>query len=380
MNLTLSKSAAAVLAGLVLAVSGGTTWAAPFSSGSNGSYGPINITANTVLDMPPDGIFHCTTITVAPNATLSFKRNPLNTPVYLLATSNVLISGSISVSGSRPSGAVPGAGGPGGFDGGYGGFGSTAPGNIGGDGQGPGRGINASQKGNAAYGASVSQNTNVYGNVLIVPMIGGSGGSGANGNPGGGGGGGGGAILIASDTSIIVNGGVYAVGGYGNGSGGSGSGGAIRLVAPTGGGNGNIQAHSDFNQASSGRVRIDTENNQGFRNLTYFGYVTRGNRMFVFPPSTPKLHIIEAAGQVIPVGTGSVVSIELPPGSPTAQTVKIRGEGFTGTVPIQLLVTPEHTASTVFELNLDASANPAEVSASITIPTAQLTRIQAWSR
>lgn len=36
----------------------------PFDSGSIGPYGPMNITSNTVLDLPPDGIFHCTTITV----------------------------------------------------------------------------------------------------------------------------------------------------------------------------------------------------------------------------------------------------------------------------------------------------------------------------
>src|SRR5258706_7032184 len=71
-----------------------------FDSGSTGEYGPMNITSNTTLDLPVDGKFHCTTINVATNATLRFNRNPLNTPVYLLATSNVTINGTIDVSGS----------------------------------------------------------------------------------------------------------------------------------------------------------------------------------------------------------------------------------------------------------------------------------------
>src|SRR5687767_12509190 len=52
-----------------------------FTSGSDGSYGPMNITSNTVLQLPPDGIFRCTTINVGAGFTLRFLRNPLNTPV-----------------------------------------------------------------------------------------------------------------------------------------------------------------------------------------------------------------------------------------------------------------------------------------------------------
>src|SRR5437667_12626146 len=91
--------------------------AAPFNSGSTGSYGPIEITTNTTLDMPPDGVFHCTTITVAAGATLKFRRNSLNTPVNLLAQSNVLINGNIDLSGTSAPAGSPGLGGPGGFDG-----------------------------------------------------------------------------------------------------------------------------------------------------------------------------------------------------------------------------------------------------------------------
>jgi hypothetical protein len=113
-------------AALLLGLLPGTALA-QFDAGSNGSYGPLNITANTTLDLPPDGVFHCTTINVSGSATLRFNRNPLNTPVVLLAQGDVTIAGVIDVSGADASGAIPGAGGPGGFDGGFGGFGPARP-------------------------------------------------------------------------------------------------------------------------------------------------------------------------------------------------------------------------------------------------------------
>ena len=66
--------------------------AASFDCGSTGANGPMNITSNTTLQLPPDGIFHCTTITVAQGVTLNFSNNALNTPVYLLATGDVTIT------------------------------------------------------------------------------------------------------------------------------------------------------------------------------------------------------------------------------------------------------------------------------------------------
>jgi hypothetical protein len=349
--------------------------AAPFNSGSNGSYGPMNITSNTTLNLPPDGVFHCTTITVAQGITLRFNANPLNTPVYLLATGDVTIAGIVNIAGGAASGAVPGKGGPGGFDGGFGGFGANPPLNRGGDGHGPGRGVNANGRYDAAHANGIGSNTNAYGNVLIVPLLGGSGGSGRDGNPGSGGGGGGGAILIASNTKLTINGAVHAVGGFGSGA---GSGGAIRLVAPDGGGGGNLNVRSDGG-AAAGRIRIDTENNLAFRNLSLIGAATRGTRMFVFPPSTPQLHIVEAAGQQIPTGAGPAVSVELPAGSPTSQVVRLRGEGFSGNIPVQLVVVPENSASTVYDLILNGSANPPEITANVLVPVGQPTIIEAWA-
>src|ERR1039457_6385202 len=65
------------------------------NSGSDGSYGPLNITTYTTLALPTNGIFNCSTIYIATNATLRFTPNALNTPVYLLATNDVMINGTI---------------------------------------------------------------------------------------------------------------------------------------------------------------------------------------------------------------------------------------------------------------------------------------------
>src|SRR5881296_335327 len=118
---------AKIMMGLCLLL-GSPATQAQFSSGSTGADGALNVTSNTTLDLPPDGIFNFTTINVASGATLTFKRNALNTPVYLLASGDVVITGTIDVSGGNRSGiafccgASPGLGGPGGFDGGFGEF------------------------------------------------------------------------------------------------------------------------------------------------------------------------------------------------------------------------------------------------------------------
>jgi hypothetical protein len=172
-----------------------TTFADPFDCGSTGAGGALSITVNTTLNLPPDGILNYTTITVAQGVTLSFNRNALNTPVYLLASGDVLINGTVDVSAAiTDCSPNPGKGGPGGFDGGSGGS-VMAGQSKGGDGLGPGGGKNRINWGSAAYGSSPPispANTNTYGNLLLVPMMGGSGGAGSDGSPGVGGAGGGG--------------------------------------------------------------------------------------------------------------------------------------------------------------------------------------------
>ena len=334
------------------------TLAAAFDCGSTGTNGQMYITNSTTLNLPPDGVFNCTTVTVASGATLTFSNNVLNTPVYLLATSDVTINGTIDVSGQCAGTGIPGRGGPGGFSGGC--VGSTMTGqDAGGGGCGPGGGKADWSCG--VYGTPIAlsaqfssyANTNVYGNSLLIPLIGGSGGGGSSGTRGNSpGGGGGGAVLIASNTKITVNGAANSNGGNGLGGGNApgGSGGAFRLVAPIVTGNGNIAAQGcNFNipgigntVMSSGRIRIDCNDNQSYRTLNLVTPASRGSRLIVFPTNAPPLDIVEVAGNPIPEGTNNAVLFELLSGASTNQTVKVQAPNFTNDVPIRVVVTPEN--------------------------------------
>jgi hypothetical protein len=101
--------------------------------------------------------------------------------------------------------------------------------------------------------------------------------------------------------------------------------------------------------------------------------------MFVFLPTTPTLHIVHAAGQDIAQGAPAGVHIELPAGSPAAQTVRVRGVGFTGTFPVRIVVTPEHSAATTYDVNLNGAANPAQAETQVTLPVGEPVRIEAWA-
>lgn len=371
-----------LIAGLALSGLQTSFAAQPFDSGSDGSYGAMNITGNTTLDLPPDGIFHCTTITVAFGATLRFNRNALNTPVWLLATGDVTISvaGTIDVSGGGASGRLPGVGGPGGFDGGEGGYGGTGFGGTGtgADGKGPGGGMNSGSPQNYQ-----GRYTGVYGNALLVPLIGGSGGSGYNGNPGEGGGGAGGAILLASTTRVTLNGVISANGGNGNGG---GSGGAIRIVAPVVTGTGQIQAVGGGSRAwgldaGQGRVRIDSLDSYLPRSLiVYRASSSRGAQMFVFPAVQPRLDIIEVAGQAIPFPATNGVSIALPLGADTTQIVKVRASGFTNDVAITVTVVPTDRASSTSLAVISMTNNPVVISVPVTLAADSTNRIYVWTR
>jgi hypothetical protein len=363
--------------------------AAQFSSGSDGSYGPLNVTSNLTLDLPTNGVFHCTTITVANGATLRFNRNPLNTPVYLLATGDVNIAGTINVSGSNHSGSIPGKGGPGGFDGGFGAF----QGFPAGDGQGPGGGRGSDHPyaigGAFAFPSQSGYNTNVYGNTLLSPLIGGSGGGAYSGS---GGAGGGGAILIASSTRVTIpsSGTIRADGGSAAVAAGGGSGGAIRVVAPIVDGSGNFYVNGGSGASfgfgytgngAAGRTRIDTQDRFAHRNIFLDGKGTRGSQMFVFPPGNPRLDIIHAAGTDIPEGTGAPVTINLPLGSSTNQIVRVQARNFTNDVPISVRITPENAASAVFDgVILQASGNPPSAEVTVTLPLDTVCYVHAWTR
>jgi hypothetical protein len=359
-----------------------------FSSGSNGSYGPMRITKDTGLQLPPDGIFHCTTITISSGATLSFTKNALNTPVYLLATGDVVINGVINVAGFPPGQALFGVGGPGGFDGGAPAHNVEEPG---GSGHGPGGGPWFG--GMASYGTvgyEVVRAGLTYGSATLVPMIGGSGGGGGKGNPGIGGGGGGGALLIASTTKIVMtNGLIWAVGGFGPSSrdgewGGAGSGGAVRFVSPVVKGRGTIDASGGGTAnwggrgGGGGRVRIDSLERTEW-DFDVRGKFSMGSQMVVFPSTIPRLDIVKAAGQDIVVGSQSGVTVNLPRTAPAEQTITVRARDFTGSVPIVVSVVPDSGPSLSYPATIDMSTNPAEVLVNVTLSVGIICHIYAWT-
>ena len=281
-----------------------------FNSGSTGADGALAPTVNTEIQLPPSGVLNYTTINIPTGVTVRFKRNALNTPVYLLASGNVTIAGAIDINGKTAAATgtagdgvqaddgVPGEGGPGGYDGGRGGrddLAMTAAVIRGGAGLGPGGGLPGIEGGDGCpryykyIGASAGYATNgfdgnanpsgagiiggcsnsgfgaLYGSAILQPLIGGSGGGGGRGGPnypGSGGGGGGGALLIASSGTVTLTGSIGASGGYGGavagtnsgGSGGAGSGGAVRIVATGVTGAGSITANFGCPQAVTGSV------------------------------------------------------------------------------------------------------------------------------
>ena len=366
-------------------------------SGSNGSFGAIAVAPGDTLtiNLPPDGIIQATTVDVGAGATLDFGRNTLNTPVHLLATGDIVIAGTVSVSGepSTPNGG--GAGGPGGFEGGAAGRNGQSPG----AGFGPGAGLGGlassagttqnARAGLAAYGglpnAPSTNNGAVYGSPLLVPLLGGSGGGGAG--PTStirGGGGGGGAILLASDTRVEVTGAVTALGGQSQITNGHGSGGGIRIVAPVVSGSGTLNAaggaHSQI--AGHGRIRVDTIDLAGINfNMTPSGAVSLGSLLVGIPPRLPRLDILEVAGETVSEGTTSAVDILLPFNTTNDQTMTIQARNFTGIVPIRVVVTPQSGDPIVSDHEIDMSGgDPAQIVVDLDLPANVRANISVFTR
>ncbi len=385
--------------------------------GSNGSYGPLNVTASTTLQVPPDGIFHCTTITFSPGATLRFTKNAANTPVYLLATGDITFNGggsiAINVSGGDSNGVAGGIGGPGGFDGGQGG---DQPG----DGQGPGGGgwgwtgptgpwaakpPELPYRGSAGFSnrpTHAQQTTTAgakYGNSLLIPIIGGSGGGGGKTDllqSSFGGGGGGGAVVVASNTKIsfaIPYTAISAEGGSPTSTGqspqfGGGSGGAVRIVAPeiTGGLDVRLTSASGGpDNAGMGRLRVDAINRGSFQVVGNDGisaqYASYGSNMIVFPPNFPVLRVKQVGTEVIAANRVDPVFVLFPAGSPEAQTLTVTVKDFNTTVPLRAVVTPQNGSRQTFDFTVDNSGGGStDASVQVNIPAGTASRVDVWTR
>jgi hypothetical protein len=344
---------------------------------------------------------------------LRFIRNGTNTPVYILATGDVIVRANIDVSGQPNNGLRGGDSGPGGFAGGQGGLtpsngfgpGGGKGGYLSGESSPPGskfrRGGAFATIGNVpATDTQYVSPAPTYGNSLLIPLIGGSGGGGGTSQDPSryfGGAGGGGAILIASNTRILfefnnaaLNGGVSARGTQAtNGGGGGGSGGAIRLVAPTvesslGAVPLSVKA-DDANTAGYGRIRIDSLQGRfdlrGEANDLSPSYATYGANMVVFPPNLPEIRITQAAGTNIALTQTDPVFVLLPSGAPATQTVQVQVKNFGTNVPLTAVVTPEIGDRTTHDFEVNNTGGGATTgSVQVQIPAGVSCRIDVWTR
>jgi len=244
--------------------------AAQFSSGSTGADGPLDfstVTAGSTVIFDPtkftaaphpagQNIYNFTTITIPPNVTIVLSGQTRTGPVFWLAQGDVRINGKLVLDGQNGATRtadtalrIPSIPGPGGYSGGVGGNRTSA--SQAGNGPGGGRPGDFVVD-NSAVGGTFS------GNLSSGPLVGGSGGGGAVCNDvtfGPGGGAGGGALLIASSTSITINGLISANGGSSDNTcscSGGGSGGAVRLAANSISGNGSVTAGGGVNNCRNG--------------------------------------------------------------------------------------------------------------------------------
>lgn len=229
-----------------LSLAAAAAWDTPSPTPGNGVYDPEKWAV----------VFKYTEVNIPSGVTVTFKNHPTRAAVVWLVQGDVTIGGGVRLNGDQ---TEPG---PGGF---RAGAGSTPSGDISG-GFGPGGGRYADGAG--SYGTLGGGNSGpTHGWPSIVPLIGGSGSSGET-TYGKGGTTGGGAILIASANTISIDslGLIRACGDAWSASTAqyTGSGGAIRLVAATVAGQGNLYAtggvaYSSSNRGGDGRIRIEAD-------------------------------------------------------------------------------------------------------------------------
>lgn len=343
-----------------------------FDSGSTGADGALNYQGQTGvkvfdpvalgLDTDADNIYNFTTINIPSGVTVQVRANKMRAPgpVYFLASGAITIAGILDFNGSPGHGcnelhqaSIPG---PGGYAGGIGG---RVLGGKGGPGDGPGGGEGGFQGGgnvNSIYGAGGSNQTRggsggvdligfpwpgpTYGNLFLIPLVGGSGGGGGAGNSqvgGTGGGAGGGAALIASSVSItLTSGSIQAIGGATTttgclgtfGYGGGGSGGALYVLAPDILGTGSIYAYGNGSVYSGGTgwTRVDAFNLStgiGFSPTPY-----RSTPVLVLMPTDVTertLRVQSVGGETVPdnpTGTFVVPDVAINTASPVQFVIK----------------------------------------------------------
>mgnify|MGYP000857513712 CR=1 FL=1 len=415
--------------------------AAAFESGSTGADGDFSPSVSTEVVLPSSGILNYRSVNVPSGVTVTFKRNTTNTPVVILVQNDATIAGTIALdgSGSTATGRAgdgnllddgqPGLGGPGGFDGGYGG--QPGRGRVGGNGLGPGGGgggrlgaygfgsveqypapscgggAGFAQNGGAGPGANRASQAapggSAYGSDSLIPLAGGSGGGGGASGArfrGSGGGGGGGAMLLAATGAVNLSGLISARGG-GSGAadhldgdvaaGGAGSGGAIRIVATRVLGNGQVNVQGTIGgranylgtpwgsdgcsggAGSAGRVRIEAETTS-FQGSTPDVTASIGTPGPVFLTSAPSLRFISVAGLPVPTNPTGVDDVTIPAGMPDEVPVVVA----TSNIPVGTIIKVRMVPRAGAVVDLDSpptigATDNASTSVNVSLPAGRAT-------
>jgi hypothetical protein len=109
--------------------------------------------------------------------------------------------------------------------------------------------------------------------------------------------------------------------------------------------------------------------------------VSVGATMLVFAPNNPRLDIIQAAGTVIPEGTGAPVFITLPSNSDTNQSVVVQARNFNRIVPIRLTLLPASGDPVRYDGQVDNSTiNPAQTTINVGLPANTRVNVQVWTQ
>ncbi len=380
-----------------------------FSSGSDGSDGayeptctPTPCNVNFVASsLPGDqhtlNIFNFTTVTIPAGVTVELSGN-INGPVYWLASGDVDIEGTIDLSGQAGypvTGVLDGRRrsqpGPGGYSGGVGGKedqSNPPPGEpvaLPGDGPGGGGTLYVCYGGGGTF----------TGTPFLLPLVGGSGGGGGNiqgslGSVpyGAGGGAGGGALLIASSTTITVNGTINANGGAGvnlNGAcglSGGGSGGAIRVAVNTLSGSGTLMAAGGVSDGGvfnggPGVVRIEayTNNFTGSVLGTQSNFAPFATYLPTTPPPTITVVSVNGTNLTQPP-TGSLASPDVTIDTSSPVTLVVQATGIPDGTVITLNVFSGNNSGNAGEsspMNQSVQTTPLSggmASATVTFPIA----------
>ncbi len=397
---------------------GGPPEDARFYSGSDGSDGAFNPLTDVEIDLalaatapwdtpspvPGQGVYDpdqwavvykFTTIDIPADVTVTFKQHPSGAPVVWLASGDVNIDGWVNLDGedgawyTEPPGlAEPG---PGGFAGGRRaayehGLKPTAGGGPGG----PNLVASIFGARGGGYGTVGGGSTGggTYGNVSILPSIGGSGGTTGDTSSSqcGDNGAGGGAILIAATGEIVLNtnGGISACGGRPAGyMGGGGSGGGIRLLADTISGGGALRAYGGVCQGcpadartangGAGRIRIGAYDFSGLTDPGDPNWIA-GPPGPIFPPSdAPTLRATLVDTVSVPADPeAGIMTADLEISSSSVVTVEIEATNIPAGTTVNVIVTPHNGPKGTY-----TSTPLVDIGGGVLTATAEVSRFQA---